>query len=236
MTQRGGFAGFLVSPSSSWAGVLVLLGLGIVGNIVAAIIGIVTENSLWWLAVSALALLALLAGVYLVWHRSKPVNLVAPDQEPAKHKGLIVLVGTGRPGEDPMDQSAWSAIEYHMSRGGEGLQMCWLIASAGERGSLPVARRLQELCAEQNIQSQIRTVTDIWGVQETYDLVNSIYTQETSSVGLTEDEVIADFTGGVKTMSAGMILACGDRRPMQYMFGRKPGVASVPRLVEFRPN
>jgi hypothetical protein len=50
---------------------------------------------------------------------------------------------------------------------------------------------------------------------------------------LSEREVIADFTGGVKPMSAGMILACGDRRPMQYMYGRKEGIASIPRIIEF---
>ena len=53
---------------------------------------------------------------------------------------------------------------------------------------------------------------------------------------LTEDQVIADFTGGVKPMSAGMILACGETRPMQYMYGRKEGIASVPRLIEFQPR
>ena len=42
----------------------------------------------------------------------------------------------------------------------------------------------------------------------------------------------ADFTGGTKPMSAGMILACGEARPMQYTYGRKDGVASVPRRVD----
>jgi CRISPR/Cas system-associated protein Csm6 len=151
-----------------------------------------------------------------------------------KHRGLIVLVGTGRPGEDPMSQSAGIAIEYHMSAGQEsGLEMCWLIATAGESGSLPIAQKLKEACQARNVKADIRTVSDPFSVQESYDLVQRIYDEEVPKASLSEREVIADFTGGVKPMSAGMILACGDRRPMQYMYGRKEGIASIPRIIEF---
>ena len=86
------------------------------------------------------------------------------------------------------------------------------------------------------VEFRIRTVSDPFSVQETYELIQKIYAKELDEFNLSETEVIADFTGSTKPMSAGMILACGDRRPMQYMYGREAGVASVPRLVEFSPQ
>lgn len=163
--------------------------------------------------------------------------LVPDDQQPAKHRGLIVIVGTGRPGENPMSQSAGQAIDYHLAAqpGQTGLEICWLVCSGGEYGSLNVAQALQAICKERGLKAYLRPVGDAFSVQESYNLVQRIYTDETPDVGLREEEVIADFTGGTKPMSAGMILACGERRPMQYMTGRKAGIASTPQLVRFTP-
>ena len=160
-----------------------------------------------------------------------------PDEErPAKYRGLILLVGTGRPGEDPMSQSAGHAITYHVSlnRKEAGLEYCWLIASAGEQGSVPVAETLQTVCQDQfGVETEILTVNNPFNVQETYEVVQHIYGNLLPATGLTEQEVIADFTGGVKPMSAGMILACGQHRPMQYYTGRKAGLASIPQIIRF---
>jgi hypothetical protein len=207
-----------------------LLGFGIVGNLVAGLITLVAETSAWQLTLWVLSILGVIWGAFAVWRRTKPLVLVPEDQRPSKHRGLIVLVGTGRPGEDPMQQSAGIAITYHQPV----LKTCWLIATAGEGGSLPVAQKLEEQCRLAGIQPHVLAVADPFSVQESYDLVVHIYTQEVSKASLTEDQVIADFTGAVKPMSAGMILACGETRPMQYMYGRKKGIASVPRLIEFQ--
>src|SRR6185436_7322988 len=106
----------------------------------------------------------------------------------------------------------------------------------GAEGSLSVAEKLKQMCEARNVKAHVRSVEDTFGVQEAYDLVMRIYKEEVPEAGLGEQEVIADFTGAVKPMSAGMILACGERRPMQYMVGRKEGVASIPRLIEFKPS
>lgn len=163
--------------------------------------------------------------------------LVPDDQQPAKYRGLIVIVGTGRPGENPMSQSAGQAVDYHLAVQPEqiGLEICWLICSGGEYGSLNVAQALQAICKERGLKAYLRPVGDAFSVQESYNLIQRIYTDEASDVGLSEAEIIADFTGGTKPMSAGMILACGERRPMQYMTGRKAGIASTPQLVRFSP-
>jgi hypothetical protein len=236
-TTSRSFPDFLLAPPRGWAGVVSWLGVGVAGNLVAGVITLVWGTSTWQVGVWLLSIMVLLGGIYLAWRRVEPLVLVPENQRPAKHRGLIVLVGTGRPNEDPMRQSAWDAIEYHMSAGHEpGLETCWLVASGGETGSLPIAQKLKEACEVRNVTAHIRAVSDPFSVQESYDLMQRIYEEEIPRAGLNEQEVIADFTGGVKPMSAGMILSCGDRRPMQYMTGRKEGIASTPRLVEFTPR
>ena len=230
-------AEFLIAPPRTVTGVLALLSFGILGNVLAGLSGLAAGSSVWLLALWVPSIGLLLVALWLLTvlrRRATPRVLVPDDQRPVKHRGLIVLVGTGRPKEDPLVQSAASAIDYHRSiEPNVGLQCCWLIATAGENGSVPVADALKQRYQGQNLTVHIRVVADPFQIQETYNLVQRIYTEEVPRAGLAEHEVIADFTGGVKPMSAGMILACGERRPMQYMFGRKPGIASTPSLVSF---
>jgi hypothetical protein len=218
---------FLIRPGGGWRGLVTLLGVGVVGNLVAALVTVLTGTSVWALILSTVSILVLLAAVWAISRRSDLV-LVPKEQRPDQHPGLIVLVGTGREGEDPMKQSAGVAIEHHRP----ALKVCWLIASRGEKGSLPVAQELEEAYEAEGLEIRIRTVADAFDVQESYDRVERIYADEVPKAGLTEAQVIADFTGGTKPMSAGMILACGEERPMEYTYGRKDGIASMPRRVD----
>jgi hypothetical protein len=218
---------FLIRPGGGWRGLVTLMGLGVVGNLVAAVVTVLMGNSLWALGLSAVSILVLLAAIWAV-SRSPDLVLVPNDRQPEAHPGLIVLVGTGRPGEDPLEQAAGDAIRHHEAT----LQTCWLIASGGKDGSLPVAHELERQLEEVGCDTRVRAVADAFDVQQSYELVERIYTEEVPTAGLTEAQVIADFTGGTKPMSAGMILACGEARPMQYMYGRKEGIASVPCRVD----
>lgn len=229
MATGASVADFLARPMGGWRGVTTILGVGVVGNLIAATVTLWTGTSVWQIGLWIASILVLLIGVWGI-SRSQDLVLVPEDQRPEKYPGLIVLVGTGRPGEDPMKQSAGIAISYHQPI----LKTCWLIATGGEKGSLPIAQILEDQCRVVGIEAHIRTLADPFSVQESYDLVERIYTEEVSAADLVEDQAIADFTGGVKPMSAGMILACGETRPMQYMYGRKEGIASVPRLVKFQ--
>jgi len=231
-TTTKGFADFLNRPPGGWTGTLVLLGLGVAGNILSTLISLQVGASPWLLGLLVVSVFALLGGIYKLRRRATPRVLVPEDEQPQKHRGLIVLVGIGRPGEDPMQQSAGIAISYHQPV----LQTCWLVATGGETGSLSIAQILADRCKAAGVQPYVRTVADPFNVQESYELVEGIYTQEMPQAGLAEDQVIADFTGGVKPMSAGMILACGDQRPMQYMTGRKGEIASIPISVKFAPR
>lgn len=236
--MRNSLPEFLLSPPPGWGGVFTLFGIGIVGSLLASIISLLTENSVWWIGLSMFSILVLMVAVFWTSRRIKPRILVPEDEMPQIHRGLILLVGPGRPGEKPENQSAWPSIDYHLSnKPNVGLQICWLIATSGEKGSLPVAQSLKEYCKEKRVTAYVKMLPDPFSdsqsVQNAYELVNKIYAEEIGKVGLTEAQVVADFTGGVKTTSAGMILACGDHRPMQYMYGRKEGVASTPILIKF---
>lgn len=164
-----------------------------------------------------------------------PMNLVLKHQKPPKYRGLVVLVGKGRPTEPdrpPLDQAALYAIQYHQPK----LEVCWLVASAGESGSQPTAINLEKEFENSETEFHIRTIGDPFDVQAAYEVIADIYLKEITAVdNLQPEEVIADFTGGVKPMTAGMIMVCGSRLPMQYMYGHKPGIVSEPRLIKFMP-
>lgn len=228
------FADFLSNPPGGWRGTFSLLGFGVIGNIVASILTLFAENSLWLLIFWLIVVLLLLWGLFATRQQLAPKHLVPPHRKPQQHRGLIVLVSKGRPTEPDrplLDQAAFHAIQYHQPV----LEACWLVASSGEGGSLTTAMNLENEFADSAIRFHIRTVGDAFDVEDTYRVIENIYLKELAAEGLQPEEVIADFTGGVKPMSAGVVLLCGMRLPMQYMYGHNPKVASEPVLVRFTP-
>lgn len=160
---------------------------------------------------------------------------IPADQLPPCHQGLIVLIGRGRPQEghvwNPYQDVAWAAIQYH--RGSEAepvLAHCWLIATPGMDGSEPQAEVLAKLCLDRQITPHIEFVKP-FEISDTYAQVQQIFTTSAAEVGLDATDIIADFTGGTKPMSAGMLLACARRWKLQYTEGRRPGLTSLPRMV-----
>jgi hypothetical protein len=161
--------------------------------------------------------------------------LVPQELQPPQFPGLIILVGPGRRGEDPLQGSGGPAIEYHLGKQEEGEppSLClWMIAS--EEG-IPVAENLRSQYQDRCKKIEIVPIGRAFDIRETYRAVREIYLQKAKDKGLSPDQVIADFTGGTKMMSAGMVLACGDRWPMQYMSGM-PGAQPLPILVRFQPE
>jgi hypothetical protein len=240
-------AEYLVQPTKDWAGVTSMMTLGIIGNLLAALIQLITGNAIWLLIAVALAMVM----VWLVYRLRKlrlvrvrvPLKmLVTPDKKPPKCAGLIVLVGPGRPGEGPEKQSAWHSIQYH--RFGEDgatqrLRKCWLVSSEGEGGGLPYAQILKQEVEKLGIQVDVNsTVKDAFSIQEAYDAVRNVVDNQIphDESKLKYDDIIVDVTGANKPMSIGAVLACEMRVKMQYMFGRKEGIASEPLLIQFEPD
>ena len=215
-------------------------------------VGRTPNRLLQLLAIGAFAVLALWALSVVLREKQEPLVLVPRDARPARMPGLIALVGRGRPGERPEieRQAAAQAIRYHMGEDGGGaetvLKVCWLVASTGEKGSMSMAREIRKMCEKPGCTIEIREVGNPFSVQDTYDVVQRIYNEEIygenlKELALSPDQVICDFTSGTAPMTAGMVLACGRYRPMQYMTGRPARggeleIASVPLLIEFRPT
>ncbi len=235
MAKKQGFADFLLEPGPGWRGVLTLQAISVAGSFLTTLWGIIVKNSAGWLALSALLTLLLAAIMYMTRSRARPRILASAGAPPTKHAGLILLIGPGRPGEDPMSQSAGKAILYHMSADDNaGLRKCWLITPRNREDAMEVAGKLHAQCVAKNIAAQIVPIDDSFDAQATYDEVRRIYNEDAAASNLERWQVIADFTGGTKPMTAGMVLACGQDWPMQYMYGRAEGVPSTPRRIEFK--
>ena len=197
-----------------------------------------TPNRLMQLLAIGVALIVGLWVLHLALEKREPLELVPEEERPPRFSGLIVLVGTGRKDIKPEKLSHNPAIEYHLDceeAGGESVRVCWLIATGGVKGSVPVAREVRKRYESRCDKMILHVLNSAFDVQEAYLLVRRIYIEEAVEHGLTPEQIIADFTGGTKPMSAGIVLACREGRwPMQYMSGREGEIVSTPMLVRFQ--
>jgi hypothetical protein len=147
---------------------------------------------------------------------------------PAPSPGAILLVSPEEVdvGQPALKQAAYAAIDYHRV----ALRHCWLIATSGAHGSLGAAEWLANYCRARGITCQVWQVTDASSVEETYQLVQWLYTVAVPASGLSAHDVIVDITGATKPMSIGTLLACQGRVPVQYMVRQEQGPA-LPLLL-----
>ena len=148
------------------------------------------------------------------------------------YPGLIVAMS-------PTDASpAEVAIRYHWNQGqSPHLHHCWLICT---HKSLPYANQLVSRLAVEGITqtlnihygpnllldpNQSESPLSLLVSDDQIDdpnyiqrLVDAIYADAATQAGLSESEVIADYTGATKGMTAGILLACTiPDRPLQYI-------------------
>jgi hypothetical protein len=144
--------------------------------------------------------------------------------------GLIVLMSL-------QDAAARAAILHHWRSGEGNLQHCWIICG-GEK-SLAAAETMVNDLVEQGLPRRLFHYGDGVAVADVANpqillalspdeqraqdpnyvrrLVEGIYQQAWMQYGLREEEIIADYTGGTKSMTAGVILACAQpKRRLQY--------------------
>ena len=172
----------LVREHSDW--LLVLAG--------GLLLPLITDLGASWLVqtfgqtpANLIRLMAVLGGLAVVlWvlaillrARPEPVVLVPRDARPSRYRGLVALVGPGREREkpEPLKEAAAKAIEYHLDPKGAGdvLKVCWLIASSGEGGSVPVAEEIRR-AYQSRCTVIVCPVGDAFSVQDTYDAVQRI--------------------------------------------------------------
>ncbi|NLS78404.1 MAG: hypothetical protein GXY76_14190 [Chloroflexi bacterium] len=191
----------------------------------------------WLLAVLALVALVLLVLAYAAigWLRERlGVGVVMSDRQVDPRPGLIVLVSQGA----PETTSAAAAIRYHCrgerdERAEPTLRYLWLLAGAATglaeaetpesaATSMANAERLAAQHRPLLRHAELVSIGDIDDPQQTFEAVEGIYREAKVRFGLREQEIIADFTGGTKSMTAGMVLACTPReRDLQFMKPRR---------------
>ncbi|MBI3635416.1 MAG: hypothetical protein HY216_04225 [Candidatus Rokubacteria bacterium] len=133
------------------------------------------------------------------------------------HRGLIVLASEGGG-----ISSAEGAIRHHVA--GRRLEHCWIIT--GSPRSEASATDLIQRLAKDDVPVTLfnRLPLDPAEANDpvaVYRRINDVYL-ETSRRGVAEDDIMADYTGGTKSMTAGMVLACtSPKRHLQFMKPRR---------------
>lgn len=152
-------------------------------------------------------------------------------------KGLIVIMS--RAAEDALVSTpAAEAIKHHWIEGKGNLEYCWILC--GGQGTMDLAMTMIEKLIGQPVEKHDQPPQ--WSLDQfgkklvvrfeligqshvdnpnmTFDLVNQIYRQA-EALGIESEEIMADYTGGTKSMTSGMVLACAEPdRDLEFI---KPG-------------
>ncbi len=154
---------------------------------------------------------------------------------PAGKKGLILLVSN--------PESALFAIKYHYEIK-QTLERVWLIPSndlAVETfgpSTRPTAELIEKECQALAAKDGRPLAVEVHptGVspadsQDTFDYVRRIFRES----GYEADELIADFTGGTKPMSVGVIMAClPAERELEYVSLNRETGSHGPFLIDYQ--
>lgn len=200
------------SGESPWLIVTFVLGviaLGVFSNLVfsaaydsAHLAGESVLRTLAVIAVCvALAYLAYRYDLYRAWHTRRFSATFDESKLAEPHAGLIWLLGPGA-----IDLPRFAIQYHHVTEAAERLQHCWLLITPQSREMFD---RLAALLKDWGYAVTLHPIElEAPTIEATYRAVDAIYQEAASEYGLQPDQIIADLTGGLKTMTAGMVLAC----------------------------
>ncbi|MEM7554856.1 MAG: hypothetical protein AAF378_12285 [Cyanobacteria bacterium P01_A01_bin.84] len=187
----------------------------------------------------------ILSPLLIIFSIAKISELIGSFSRPAINKpqdlketfpGLILLASAFG-----INSPAHVALKHHWNNGIGNLNYCWIIC--GGSVSLKAARELLHDEFGINVNNQRKFEYDIYtpgnknrklkvilenlsppnndDPQRVLLLINKIFRDAYKKYNLNESEIIADYTGGTKSMTSGVILACANpQRRLQFM---KPG-------------
>lgn len=150
---------------------------------------------------------------------------------PSPKKGLILLVSRV--------ESAMHTVQYHKDKG--KLKQVWLIPSNNKEkeyfgsSSKNIANEIIKACDKISVCAEIVQEVSPADAQETFDAVRRIY-RNSSKYNMEPIEIIADFTGGTKPMTLGMIMAClPTERQLEYVsFNAETKEMHGPYFIDYR--
>ena len=125
------------------------------------------------------------------------------------------------------------------------MEHCWVVTGGSESEQSAaglIGTLVREGIPTNHLHSVPISLADSDNPEAVYRSISDIYAEAVDR-DLQEDEIIGDYTGGTKSMTAGMILACAaPLRHLQFMKPRRstpdgraePGTESDPVAVDIR--
>ena len=208
-----------LDPANFALSIAILLLVGIEGSLGAEIVKGTADTTVW---VAAGVILALVVGLGIAlseslqrWmRRNLRFQTIGVTKRVARARGLVVFVSmkAGR-------SSARDAALYHA---GEGvLQHLWLLTSVDAQADAEWVRgEVTRAWRDVEVHPTV-CLSDIYSIVEAKEEVEKIRKQMLRK-RLAENDIMCDFTGMTKHMSAGMIFACAPKESrLQYMHPKR---------------
>lgn len=145
-------------------------------------------------------------------HATRLAGYIRDEDHMPPHTGLIWLLSRGP------TLLAEMALRYHRDGPEHGrLRHVWVLISPNSQGVYETFKaRLVELGLTELDLHPVSLPAP--SIEATAKAVQMIYTNELKPLGLQPDEVVSDLTGGLKTMTAGMVWAClSNGWPLEYI-------------------
>lgn len=198
-------------------------------GVIRLIEGLIEDTPLttaYWYMFLGIVALFLLGVAFNPWRML--VELFRPSRQASvsevgkveRRRGLIAIVSTGL----GTSVVAEGAIAHHALVEPPGspkvLEHCYLIIGPGEGegSSSEHAKRLKREYKGQGVEVHLHELEQSDNIGEMFQKVKHIYDLARSRDGIEAQEIIADYTGGTKTMTAGMVLAVAAMGgELQYM-------------------
>ncbi len=215
LSELKSFLARILTPGSGesiWLIVAFMLGVTALALIANLIYGVMIDPSSLSAAGVLRAALAVAAFIGLAYaayrldlRLARRPHRVIPgfdrERRAPPHAGLVLLLSPVGP-EVPL-----IAIEHHLTGEAETrLKHCWVLITADAQAAYEKLRaRIDELRYPVVIHPYHLQATT---VEATYFAVDHVYTALVAQEDLLPGQVICDITGGLKQMSAGMVLAC----------------------------
>jgi hypothetical protein len=208
-----------LDPANFTLSMIILLLVGVEGGLVTEIVKRTADTTVWTVAVVILLVVAGL-GIALSerlqrWvRRSRQFQRVEVTKHVSRARALIVFVSKGAG-----KSSARDASLYHA--GDRVLEHLWLLTSAEAQADAEWVRtEVKRECPSVEVHPTVSLI-DINSIVEAKEEVERIR-RLLQRKGLAENDIICDFTGLTKHMSAGMILACAPKEArLQYMHPKR---------------
>jgi hypothetical protein len=152
--------------------------------------------------------------------RAKPSFVIEDIRKVERRRQALVAISSSGP-----QKATEPVVKFHY-RGEDGslepvLRYCWLICGPGEGQFSSQANAVDIKRTYSEVEVFVEPVADADDPKQVFEVVQRIYA-EAEAKEIPRSEIIADYTAGTKSMTAGLVLACTEQdKDLQYMKPRR---------------